>query len=547
MEGEFRHINLAEITPNPMNPRKRYKGAAFDELVLSISEKGVIEPIVVRPAKVGFQIVAGERRFKASIIAAQKNGGKESATIPAIIRNYNDDDVFDVMVIENLHREDLSPLEQARCFKKYLDKKGHEALPELAERTGINICYIRRRIRVLTLPKEILKDWDDETLLYGHLEQFMRLDSKDEILNFYEELKDHWGGLPTVKELRDRINNRSPQLEWALFDREAAGCTICNFNSDIQLTLFATDNGVDDAICTNAPCFKAKQAEWLTANWKKTGTYKQNKTTGFRFNDDVQHDMYNVQHNPKKVCKTCQSFLTVIGLDGKGRFPSMACFGDEECFKTKENLQDGESGNAAKGPPDWHGTYFREKFYRQRIPEVTADLTFDEKIQRVLLLSVLHSNAEARDTFLKHHCGKKGWFRNYQIFEEIKGMSPDDVRAELKTAAISILLQENMGSAARHHAGAFFGIELEKEWTMDEEYLGKKTIKEILSLGESLGIFAEPTVKAYLEETLIKKQGRFDTCKKSELIDCILKSGVDLTGRLPEEITVKKGGKDNGE
>ena len=171
MENEiYQEIELQRLQPNPLNPRKRFSGAKFDELVASIREKGVIEPILARPmGDDRLEIVAGERRYRASLTVAETGGGLNGQKIPALVRELSDDDAFDIMCIENLHREDLTELEEAEGFKTYLDKRGPEALPDLAERTGINPRYIRRRVAVLSLPKKTLKAWEKGDLKYGHL------------------------------------------------------------------------------------------------------------------------------------------------------------------------------------------------------------------------------------------------------------------------------------------------------------------------------------------------------------------------------------------
>jgi ParB family transcriptional regulator, chromosome partitioning protein len=194
-ERIFEDVSLYVLQPNPNNPRKNFSGHKFDELVSSIKKVGVIEPILIRPkviehTRAQYEIVAGERRWRASMLIDMGNDCSAAGTIPAIIQEMTDDEAFDLMTIENLQREDLTELEEAQSFKIYLDKKGKDALPELAERTGIKPSYIARRMAVLTLPDKVLKAWDAGKIKYGHCEQLVRVKDKKTILQYLEQIID---------------------------------------------------------------------------------------------------------------------------------------------------------------------------------------------------------------------------------------------------------------------------------------------------------------------------------------------------------------------
>jgi ParB/RepB/Spo0J family partition protein len=367
----FQEIVLSKITPNPMNPRKTFAGPKFDELTDSIRQKGVIEPILVRPVKKGFEIVAGERRFRASCRIAKENGGIDYHTIPAMVRELSDDDAFDIMTIENLQREDLNELEEAEGFKLYLDKKGPEALTTLAERTGISETYIRRRVRILSLPKAVLKKWEKGEMLYGHLEQLMRLGKEEraEIIAWYEEFSQY--RTISIGEMKRHIDQSTLKLSEALFDTAAAGCGSCTANTDCQKHLFGDDFGEKETICLNPTCFKRKQAEFLTANWDE---YKKKyKSNGFRFEGELKWGDYEMIYGklPSRDCRACEKLCTIISFGGIAH-RDRVCL-DPACFKQKLKESDkAAAGESTQEPqrPYWHGRYFREKFYKKRIPEV---------------------------------------------------------------------------------------------------------------------------------------------------------------------------------
>ena len=168
---EFQQIECSAIRPSPFNPRRRFKGQRFDKLVGSITEKGVLQPILVRPVEnesITHEIVAGERRWRASLKAEKK-------TIPCVVKEIDDDTAFEMLMIENLQHEDLLPWEEAKGFKMYLDKRG-EAPEILADRIKCEPSYIRRRLGILKLPKWVLAAWNKGKLKFGHLELLSRVE-----------------------------------------------------------------------------------------------------------------------------------------------------------------------------------------------------------------------------------------------------------------------------------------------------------------------------------------------------------------------------------
>lgn len=586
----FQEIDLEKIGRCPWQPRKRFEGPKFDEMVRSVSEKGVLEPILVRPLdpaekensegfptegkKVSFQLVAGERRFRAAWSVAVQNGGSRKATIPAMVRPLTDDEAFDVMTIENLHREDLSELEEAENFKAYLERHGMEALGPLAERTGIHERYIRRRVRLLDLPPQVLKAWGAGEIAYGYLEQLNRLKDRKEILEIFKEILD--GGSwkwQTVRELKDAIDDRSPLLEWARFDRTE--CLACAQNSEVQTELFETET-MKAAHCLDPKCFKKKQNNWFQSNWKQTGFYKQHHTNGFRFDDDDVRPYSGGCHTwyaggPAKKCRECPEFVTLLKVSGKSDHP-FVCIGDGKCFEeTKKKGQSGKDRKAQNGKeeqrdPDqprvaWHGEFFRERFLEVQLPiRFEAIRPEDEPAVRLALFSLLDAEP-----------GVEGWFVSKRgikdpgneelypdddeddeygptedlygytyvprevIWKHIEGMIYGEVMDWLKRCSVQVLMHK-ASPAVRHLVGKHVGIDLAKEWRITKEYLDKKTVAEIHAIAEEWKLWERKEAQVFLFETLNKKRGTFRGCKKDELVRIILESGMDLAGVVPKEI-----------
>ena len=148
------------MTPNPKQPRTHFDEETIDSLAASIREVGVLQPIVVRRAQGGYELIAGERRLR----AAKKAG---LATIPAVVRDSEDADTLREAIIENIHREDLGPIELAEAFRSLLDDLGLKQ-ETLAERLGVSRSHIANTIRLLQLSPAVQQLLADGKITAGH-------------------------------------------------------------------------------------------------------------------------------------------------------------------------------------------------------------------------------------------------------------------------------------------------------------------------------------------------------------------------------------------
>ncbi|HEU0223063.1 MAG TPA: ParB/RepB/Spo0J family partition protein [Paracoccaceae bacterium] len=156
-------LALDRIRPNPSQPRRRFDEAELEELAASIRERGVLQPIIVRPDPEdprGYQIVAGERRWRAS----QRAGLHE---IPALLRELSDAEVLEFGIIENIQRADLNAVEEATGYRQLMDRFGHTQ-ERLAEALGKSRSHIANLLRLLTLPEEVLTWLREGRLTAGH-------------------------------------------------------------------------------------------------------------------------------------------------------------------------------------------------------------------------------------------------------------------------------------------------------------------------------------------------------------------------------------------
>lgn len=155
-----REIEIDLIQPSPYQPRTRFREEALDELARSITASGIIQPLVVRPIGNRFQLIAGERRWR----AAQRAG---LSTIPAIVRLVSDDLALEMTLVENIQREDLNPMESARAFERLMSEF-HLTQEAVAERTGKDRATVANAVRLLKL-EPVIQEWIEEgKLTAGH-------------------------------------------------------------------------------------------------------------------------------------------------------------------------------------------------------------------------------------------------------------------------------------------------------------------------------------------------------------------------------------------
>lgn len=162
---------IEEIKPNSEQPRKRFSIEKLEELAASIREKGIIQPLVVRKMQEHYELVAGERRWR----AAQKAGLRE---VPVVIQDISDDAALEIALIENIQREDLNVIEQAEAFHSLIEKF-HLSQEEMARRVGKDRSTVANSLRLLKLPTTIKNDILEERLSMGHARAILSLETSE--------------------------------------------------------------------------------------------------------------------------------------------------------------------------------------------------------------------------------------------------------------------------------------------------------------------------------------------------------------------------------
>ena len=174
---EFKIVQIKDIQKNPYQPRKEFSEEKIQELAQSIKENGLIQPIIVRKSPVlGYEILAGERRYRASIAAGLSE-------VPVIVKQLSDQDMMLHSIIENHQRENLNPIEEAKAYQSLIDKGFTHT--EIAEKMGKSRPYITNLVRLLGLPKHILTEVESGKLSQAHARLLIQLssDKQDKLLN----------------------------------------------------------------------------------------------------------------------------------------------------------------------------------------------------------------------------------------------------------------------------------------------------------------------------------------------------------------------------
>lgn len=191
-KSDIVEIEIADIRSNPYQPRTHFDEEALKELAESIKEHGLLEPIIVKKSIKGYELVAGERRTKASKLAGLK-------TIPAIIKDFNDLQMMELALIENIQREDLSAIEEANAYKKFIDNMGYTQ-EELANRFNKSRTYITNLLGLLKLPVSVQNMVMDGSITSSHARVLSKMEDENEIIKLAERIKNE---SLTVRDIED--------------------------------------------------------------------------------------------------------------------------------------------------------------------------------------------------------------------------------------------------------------------------------------------------------------------------------------------------------
>ncbi len=172
-KNDVTEINIDEVRSNPYQPRRTFDSETLNELAKSIEEYGVVQPIIVKKSIKGYELIAGERRTKAAKIAGLKK-------IPAIIKDFDDQEMMEIALIENIQREDLNPMDEALSISNIIKLKGYTQ-EEFANKFGKSRTYVTNMLGLLKLPDEVKRLVEKKALSMSHARVLSKIDDEEKV------------------------------------------------------------------------------------------------------------------------------------------------------------------------------------------------------------------------------------------------------------------------------------------------------------------------------------------------------------------------------
>ena len=237
-EGSIKEIKISEIRSNPYQPRKVFDEKPLQELSESIKSHGIIQPIIVKKSIKGYELIAGERRTRASSLAGME-------TIPAIIKDYDDQEMMEIALIENIQRENLNPIEEATAYEKIIEAT-NMTQEQIAQKFGKSRSYITNSLGLLRLPEKVKNLVSSGQLSMGHARSLSKLENLEKIEEFTNKIiQEHLSVRATENlvspdeiekkmPIRKLINNRKYPIYENIM-REKIGSKVKINNSKIEI------------------------------------------------------------------------------------------------------------------------------------------------------------------------------------------------------------------------------------------------------------------------------------------------------------------------
>lgn len=515
MEIEIENISLKS------NPRTDF--GDINELTASIKEKGVLEPILVKKLdKNKFELIAGERRLRASKAAGLQK-------VPVAFYSGDDTEIEEVKLVENMHRKDFNPVEEAKAFRNYLDttKLSVETFAQKISKTSL---YIEKRLEILNTISEAQDALTSGRILLGHALILARI---DKVGHQKKMLRAIIRDKLNVSEAQDHVQYEefSANLNNAVFDKKE--CEGCKHNGGEQAMLFESGSDLKGQ-CLNAKCFRAK-----TQKWKRDKT-KELKEKGVKVLSESELEKLKIKEPVSawdddfkkiqgKLHKEPDNYAVVFidvpsgkpekkiyCLNPKARRP-------EKAKQEKERITDN-----AKDKLKSKISSFKRDFLISKTQELMTPGTKQTKAIALfaLLKEGLSWSDQARRDFvekiLKNKKIGKSSFGYYEpVFSKILALDEADMDRLIKNVSAHWVKQiDNL-----QKAGESVGVNMAEHFIITEDYLKLHIKAQLIDLAKEIGLHR------HLQNIGIEK---WDKSKKDDLIGYFLNNGFDLKGKIPK-------------
>lgn len=526
-------INLKDLVPSITNPRRTFDKKKLDELTESILEKGVVQPILVRPHNGNYEIVSGERRYRASKAANLKD-------IPAMIKELDNKSAMEIQVIENLHRDDVHPLEEAEGYEMLLGTNGMTGIDDLAIKIGKSKSYIYGRMKLCSLIPEARKRFIEGdmspsvALLIARIPASLQKEAMEEVLG------NDWDDAMSYKRAKEHLEEGfMVRLDQAPFDGKdatlcpkAGACTVCPKRTGSAPDLFPDIKRSD--ICTDTDCFKLKKsthfARKMQAAEKSGQTVLKTK--------DVFDEMYG--NSPRRgfvsLTDTCyddpkrRTYGQMIKKTDKKPALVMDSTGEVHeviqrslvinALKDAGVKLDNQSGHS----PDHMAKMKKENRVKdtRRLFWISKVSTCDnEAVRNVIILDrILDHLGPNVDDILKGKGRLKNFMNGWSI-PQLFEMGNDAVKACIKRAVWRWAQDDRIDDGDLEFLSEELGFTMGEDFVITQDYLDAMTKGDLMKLIKELGI--DVTVDA--------------DAKKTGLIKIILDHAPK--GKVPEELLKK--------
>lgn len=362
---DYQILPVDLVKPSPMNPRKTIDEAAIAELAENIKAQGLIQPITVRPVAFddrvengevittpkAFEIVCGERRYRAFSKLNESHPDGSFSKIPAIVRTMTDAEAFDAMITENLQRQDVDPIEEAFAFGQLI--KNGKTAEEIALRFGKSIRFVQDRIKLNSLIPELMVAVRDDKMSISAAMIISKLDVKDQE-QFYKTYTQHYEGF-TKNNAERFVSSLFMDLEDAAWNTEDAKeeftggcdckCSECKFNTKNHGCLFYEMNSDDDGNCTNREKFASKTLAYIEQLLKKRYSEFVKKDAPLEKGKTVIANYQPGNYTPTEVKNLYDKIKSLIESMGLEVVDPYKCFNGRCSYdddRLQQKIEDGE-------------------------------------------------------------------------------------------------------------------------------------------------------------------------------------------------------------